>query len=860
MRFSEIEAQIRGKRRTIKDLERFISTRTDQNPNYTLFLGAGCSVTSGVRSASTLSNIWRDELYKALAGDKAEPGISVEKQREFLKINASSWYDPSREYSSLFEKKFDLQRQRRMFVETEVSGKWPSIGYAYLVSLVKQNYFNTIFTTNFDDLVNEAFYSYSSQRPIVCAHDSSINSVTVTSKRPKIIKLHGDYLFDDLKSTMRETESLEQNMKSKFVEFAKDYGLIVVGYAGGDRSIMDALSSLLKSEDYFKGGIYWCLRRDADVSEELRKLLWKERVYFVEVPGFDEIFADLYCSLNPGEALPLAALSSTYRSAETASRLLASPSSFPTTTPVLQAAWEKLSKHSKRSTLANLMVRAGDDKASNQNRKFTDDELILLTEVNNLVDASNYQSAIELARQRLREQPRASVRRALLNTIIQGYRLLCQETEAIGVVDELIRMQPKRAAHYLLKAQLFESSDDVLKIINQAIDANPYSVRAWIAKGRHHYKLIQKYYGEERAEHVKEANSCFEKAIELDPSNANPSWGLLFDLIHNYTLDSAKKKIEEQKVIDKLTKFDPFAYPVLTMRARLFDGSQEKEGEGEALLKDLREADERLKDEDDFRYAALRLQILSAQGNNSLVEREIISLESRGAFAKDTDLTGTISDFLRGKIGDDRRAIDLLKSSLQNGDFDAEILSSLIHALIDVERLDEAKEYFQKYEHRITSERVFALKSLLLEAEGNYKGLISEIERYSSSSGLPGATELIYAHLKAGDFGRAEQIAREYLEPLHYTPEADVQIINLELARKRQGRKCDSGRLEKLLNTHEQGTIKIAVHALLNRRSEMYSEIRKEMSKDKTFRYSVKRWPLFDEYRQDADFIQLMTC
>ncbi len=80
----------------------------------------------------------------------------------------------------------------------------------------------------------------------MCAHDSSINSITITSSRPKIIKLHGDYLFDDLKSTVRETESLEINMKNKLVEFSKDYGMIIVGYSGNDRSILEVLTNLLK--------------------------------------------------------------------------------------------------------------------------------------------------------------------------------------------------------------------------------------------------------------------------------------------------------------------------------------------------------------------------------------------------------------------------------------------------------------------------------------------------------------------------------------------------------------------------------------------------------------------------------------
>ena len=296
------------KRKTISDLIRYIGNTADETgdsgrmktPNFSILLGSGASVTSGIRSGQTLINAWKKEVFEESVNNK---GLSFE---EFYATgNAPDWYEESNAYSTLFENRYDLQRHRRMFVEREVAGKTPSIGYAYLVKLIEQGFFNTVFTTNFDDLLNEAFYRFSKNRPIVCAHDSSISGVTVTSSRPKIIKLHGDYLFENIKTTLRETESLETNMKMKFQEFAKDFGIIVVGYAGNDRSIMDILTYLLQHEDYFKNGIYWCIRKnDKEISSELKKLLWRDRVYFVEIDGFDEFFAEINHKLNHG-VLPI---------------------------------------------------------------------------------------------------------------------------------------------------------------------------------------------------------------------------------------------------------------------------------------------------------------------------------------------------------------------------------------------------------------------------------------------------------------------------------------------------------------------------------------------------------------------------
>lgn len=299
--------ELSHKRKTVADLIRFIGNASEnyeatgmKAPNYSVLLGSGASITSGIRSGQNLIDTWKKEVYQ-----ESDKTSEMTLEEFFSSTNAPDWYEERNAYSALFENRYDLQRHRRIFVEHEVSGKTPSIGYAYLVKLIEQGFFNTVFTTNFDDLLNEAFYRFSKNRPIVCAHDSSISGISVTSTRPKIIKLHGDYLFDDIKTTLRETESLEMNMKMKFQEFAKDFGLIVVGYAGNDRSIMDILTYLLQQEDYFKNGIYWCIRNgEHNISAELKKLLWRDRVFFVEIDGFDELFAEINHKLNNG-ALPI---------------------------------------------------------------------------------------------------------------------------------------------------------------------------------------------------------------------------------------------------------------------------------------------------------------------------------------------------------------------------------------------------------------------------------------------------------------------------------------------------------------------------------------------------------------------------
>lgn len=272
-------------KRNIDHLVDLIITRNQEIPNFALLLGSGASKHSGVKTAREMIDTWRIQLY-----ERSRAKTNFERW-----LRRQSWYESDDEYSLLFELVCDQPSQRRVYIEECVGDAHPSWGYVYLTNLMKNGYLNVVLTTNFDDLINEACFLYSEGlRPIVCAHDSAISGIRVTSKRPKIIKLHGDFLYDNIKNTVRELETLEENIKRKIMQFAQEYGLVVVGYSGRDRSVMDVLEMLVKSEEYLKQGIYWCIREGDDIGRRLQSLLRKDRVYLVEIPGFDEIMAYIH--------------------------------------------------------------------------------------------------------------------------------------------------------------------------------------------------------------------------------------------------------------------------------------------------------------------------------------------------------------------------------------------------------------------------------------------------------------------------------------------------------------------------------------------------------------------------------------
>ena len=271
--------------KTAEHLMNLIVTRNGQVPNFSLLLGSGGSLTSGIQTAEDMIERWRRLLFYQSG--------SLDEYHQW--VGNQNWYRREDEYSILFEEVYDEPAQRRVFVEECVKDAHPTWGYVYLTNLLSNHFFDVVFTTNFDDLINEASYLYSDGlRPMVAAHDSAIQGIRLTSGRPKIIKLHGDFLYDNIKNTLSELETLEGNTKRKLKQFAQEYGLVVIGYSGRDRSVMDTIELLLRDEENYKQGVYWCLRRGAAVSGRLESLLKRDRVYLVEIDGFDELMADLH--------------------------------------------------------------------------------------------------------------------------------------------------------------------------------------------------------------------------------------------------------------------------------------------------------------------------------------------------------------------------------------------------------------------------------------------------------------------------------------------------------------------------------------------------------------------------------------
>ncbi len=288
------------------------NTKSGDYP-YTLFIGAGASVSSGIPTAKQMIKNWQEELFRILDKSRKDTDpVDFEKWLKKEKDGYKEWlnnhkkYDES-EYSTLFNYIYQFPKERQNYIEQLVEEKKPTFGYMYLAGLIAEKKFNRILTTNFDDLISDALVRFYDIKPIVCAFDSIVSSIRVASHRPKIIKLHGDFLYDNIKNIRDELKSLDSNMEDKLYEMCKDSGLIVVGYGGEDESIMAPLRDMIRKPGYLNMGLHWCIHKASagDIPRKVKEIrnYYEKKVYFYEMQSFDrlmeKIFTQSECKLPP---------------------------------------------------------------------------------------------------------------------------------------------------------------------------------------------------------------------------------------------------------------------------------------------------------------------------------------------------------------------------------------------------------------------------------------------------------------------------------------------------------------------------------------------------------------------------------
>lgn len=255
-----------------------------KQPRFAFLLGAGASRQSEIITAPEMIRIFKERIFAEWG-----PGIAKTDLEKEDWLRSQDWYKNGKsEYSALFEKFEAKEIGRQRYIEGIIEGREPSFGYMVLANLMASGYINTVITTNFDDLVYGACTGFTSIRPIVYAYGVLASEMRIAAQRPKILKLHGDYLYSAINNTSSETARLEANMARQLTQVLAEYGLVVIGYGGADDSVMDILSNISAKND-----LYWCILRGTEPSARVKELLTAKSAFVVEIDGFDEMMNEI---------------------------------------------------------------------------------------------------------------------------------------------------------------------------------------------------------------------------------------------------------------------------------------------------------------------------------------------------------------------------------------------------------------------------------------------------------------------------------------------------------------------------------------------------------------------------------------
>ena len=243
-------------------------------------LGAGASISSGIKSGQELVDIWDDKLRirnkSSYLKWRSEYGITDENKYSF--------------YSQYYEHYFKRHpNDGYNFLEKLMENAIPSAGYVILSYLLSQTKNNVVITTNFDHLTEDAINYYTQTMPMVIGHESLSHYISKPINRPTVIKIHRDLLFDPA-NTVNEVDKLHDNWKKALNTILSEYHPIFIGYAGNDNSLMDFL--IEQGEAFADNRLccpYWMLYGDGTPDGKVHDFLEKSNGYFIHHNGFDEV-------------------------------------------------------------------------------------------------------------------------------------------------------------------------------------------------------------------------------------------------------------------------------------------------------------------------------------------------------------------------------------------------------------------------------------------------------------------------------------------------------------------------------------------------------------------------------------------
>ena len=505
-----------------KSLSQMIKEAAESGQRFCFILGSGASVESGIPSGGSLEMQWMDclmgrmedrgmppmdagetrRIAEALHGEQALDHPFQEIENAWLRAKEAGRPVPSEYYFDIYRLRFHANsHQGYRYLEKIMERCAPSLGYHTLAKLLTENNLhNLVITTNFDSLVEDALFLYTDKRPLVVSHESLADYIEANIQRPIVAKVHRGLMYAPFNSP-DTTKELKPEWERALRQAFSTYTPIVIGYAGGDHSLM---SFLEQDSTAMPNGVYWCYRGKCEPSclpgENIQAFVKKRGGCFVATGGFDALMVEIGKTLYGDDIRP--------------------------------------------GLTEKKLKKVLDDRVQTYN-----DQWNRLNEQPEMEEALRTMNAAEQQEEERRER-QASL--TAQDRFRRGFRAAKEGRlqEAVEEYTEAIRMNPGYASAYNNRGNLYRELNEYQKALddyNKAIELDPEDPNAYFTRGLLYHKLNE----------CQEALEDFNQALELGPDHPDCyySRGSLY-----YKLNEHQKALEDFSKAIERNPDDPDCY------------------------------------------------------------------------------------------------------------------------------------------------------------------------------------------------------------------------------------------------------------------------------------------------------------
>lgn len=282
-------------------------------------IGAGASVSANMPTASNIvwdlkKKFYCSEENQEFQGNDIQVAPVREKIQSYLDSKGYPAQSSNEEYSFYFKLLFgDDYSKQRDYIQDALNPNKISIsaGQRVLAGLIATDFIPSIFTTNFDEVVEKSFAKISGNNlsPFhIEGSDAALDALN-SNKFPIYVKLHGDYRYKSLLNLEQDLRTANEQLGKCFIQAGSRFGFIVIGYSGRDKSVMKLMHSVLSSNNPYPHGLYWVFKKNSKLSPDVESLLEKAKskkvdVHLVEIDDYVALMSSIWKQIpNKANAL-----------------------------------------------------------------------------------------------------------------------------------------------------------------------------------------------------------------------------------------------------------------------------------------------------------------------------------------------------------------------------------------------------------------------------------------------------------------------------------------------------------------------------------------------------------------------------